>query len=113
MFCKSIILNVSFFNLPCILRVLDNHNCEILKTNINGFKTRLCIRTSSQKLKVIATDNLKSIYKTLELNNKRCQNFFLNFSFSSAFSQTSQNLITLSDENYGFPISNALLKFNS
>ena len=111
MFRKFVVLNISCSKRPCQITILYGDASCIKKHTITSKYTNICVYTKACSIKIIARYNEQIYYKTVYLNSFWCQNVFVNFEFNSIFSQTIVNIITLTDANYGFPISKALLNF--
>ena len=110
---KSVFININSFSKPSCLMIIDDDYNIIKKAKINSFCSKICICTKSHKLKLIASYSCQAIYKTICLNNFKCQNIFVNFKLNAISQQKAYNVITLLDANYGLPVENAILCFRS
>ena len=111
MFSKSIIVNIFCKSKPCELTILAEDGHIIQKATIGTTKMKFVICTNDCIIKVIATHNDLTYYKTIFLGNCKCQSIFVSFGFNTTISQKLHSVVVLSDANYGFPVARALLNF--
>ena len=107
---KKIIINLlsNYLHYNLIIYSIDG---KILKNSIiNRNNVNICIYTKECYIKIVSSYNKQVNYKTIYLNNNKCQNICLSYVFNNIF-QIVSNRITLSDKKYGFPIKKAILKF--
>lgn len=111
MIYKYVILNIFCSKKPCDLTIMyNNGNCK-RRCNITSHHSKICIHTKESSVKITASYEEQIYYKTIYLDDLRCQNIFVNFGFYTTFCQKAVNLIRLTDANYGFSVSNAVLNF--
>ena len=109
---KKIKLNIFSSILPYNLKIISS-NCEIIKnTLISTYNQKICISTKGCYVKLVAKISGQIVYKTIYLNNQKCQKYSVNFAFDSVISQKYVNFFTLFDKNYDFPIESAILNFS-
>jgi len=111
MIYKLVILNVFCVSKPCSLTIVSNNGNVIKKVTLKAINSKICFCTKEQSFKLIARYSNQTIYKTMCINNLRCQNIFVNFVFNSQLSQRISSEIKLLDANYGFPVTKAVLNF--
>ena len=109
---KEIELNIFSSILPYNLTIISS-DCKVITSSvINTFNKKICINTNSCYVKLIAKISGQVVYKTIYLNNQKCQKYSVNFAFDSVISQKYVNFFTLFDKNYNFPIETAILNFS-
>lgn len=109
MYGKFVVLSIFCARKPCQLKIIYD-NC-FMEKNINANMSKIRICTKNQFIKLIAKYENITYYKTIYLNNCKCQNNFANFMFNVSILQKIKFNIFLTDKNYGFPVSNAILNF--
>ena len=111
MLTKTIILNIFCSKGPCELTILSHNNKVITQTILQAGESKICIRTRSCMIKILAKYNGETILQTFCIRNRFCQKIFTSFVFSQILPPTKNILITLTDRVYGLPIGNAILRF--
>ena len=107
MCCKKVFLKVYSSKTPCQISVLSCHGCPIKTETICSSFSEICFYTTSSLIFVNAKYNCQTICKKICLKNCCCQNVCVNFDFN----EETEQIITLSDANYGLPVENAILNF--
>ena len=111
MFNKLVVLKILCFKKPCNITILDYFGKTLQKFTIKSTSSKICVCTRSCLIKLIAKHNGLTYFKTIHLNNCKCQNVFLSFAFNTTFLQKTINVFMLNDANYGMPVNMALLNF--
>lgn len=109
MFCKTVRLKVFCSNTPCQLTILSGNNSVIKTCTVSLCHSEICLRTAGGMLKIIARYQNQTICRIIYLRCCWCQTVCTCFNFNAP----SLVNITLTDANYGFPVSNAILNFQS
>ena len=110
MFAKKLCLDIYCSKFPCQLTILSCDG-DLKNVTIQSNISKFCFCTKSCAIRLLASHNGQTIHQTIYLTNLLCQKNFVNFVFDRTILQISNNIITLTDANYGFPIANALLNF--
>ena len=82
------------------------------RKNIRSDTAKFCLVTNACCLKISGKYQNETIVKTYIVSNCMCQTVFASFNFSDITTPQPQ-VFNLIDENYGLPVENATLDFNS
>ena len=111
MLYKKINLIIFSSNTPYQLTISTCQGQFIAKKNISTNPVKYCLCTTSCCLKLSAKYQNQTITKVINLSNKFCQNFIVNFNFTLPISQPVINNFILKDALYSLPINEAILSF--
>ena len=109
---KSVFLEISCPKNPYGLMILFDDFIFAKKTHINCHSSKFHFFTNTNKLKIVARYDNQTVFKTIYLGCEPCQKICTKFMFNTSIFQNSISKIFLTDENYGLPVSNAMLKFS-
>ena len=110
MACKSVVLNIICFKIPCCLTVMAQDGTIIKNVQLESYNSKICFNTTKQSLKLMVTYNNMTEKKKICVDNL-CKNNCFKFDFSSKIFQQNDFMIKLYDFNYGFPVDKAILNF--
>ena len=111
---KTINLIVNSSNAPFTLTISTCSGFFIARRTIVSNSARFCLKTNACCLRFSAKYQNQTIVKSYVVSNCKCQSVVANFNFTPIIPtpQPTQNF-TLTDENYGLPVKNAVLNFNN
>ena len=109
---KSVFLEISCPKNPYGLMILFDDCTFAKKININCYSSKFYFCTSTNKLKIVARYGNQTVFKTIYLGCEPCQKVCAKFMFNTQIFQNVVGVISLTDANFGFPITNAVLKFS-
>ena len=96
----------------CLIFIISSCGNVIKRAVITSQFSTLCFCTNDCSVKILARYNNQTIFKRLCINNCQNQYIFTDFVFDNIISQSVMVNLTLTDQNYGFPIPEAILNFN-
>ena len=108
---KSITLNMYISSVPSEVYVISNNGDVVINRLVgsNFFTIRFC--TTGCKIKIAVRHNNQIYYKKICLSNHRFQCFNTTFQIDTITANQPNNTFLLTDEQYGFPVPNAVLTF--
>ena len=108
---KRVVLNIFCSKTPCEIFIISNCGGIIRRAYITSQFSTICFCTTDCSVKIIARHNNQTIFKRLCIYNCQNQCIFTDFVFDNIISQSVMVNLTLTDQNYGFPIPEAKLNF--
>ena len=109
MLAKYVNLTIFSSKTPYDLNISTCNGQFIAKKKPISNPLSFCLCTTACCLKLIAKAQNETIIKTISLQNCRCQEYSVGFSFMPLIPTPAEQIFLLIDKNYNLPVKNAII----